>query len=63
MRMRTHDRHRMATETSKQPTFKPISFITHFIYLLIDITFLYWQVFFRRVKETNETINLEAHFF
>ena len=35
-----------------------------FLYLLtnlfIDVTFLYWQVFFRRVKETN---NLQARFF
>ena len=51
---------------AKQPAFQPISFMT-LLYLLtnlfIDVTFLYWQVFFRRVKETNETTNLQARFF
>ena len=27
------------------------------------VTFLYWQVFFRQVKETNKTTNLQARFF
>ena len=31
--------------------------------LFIDVTFLYWQVFFRQVRETNETTNLQARFF
>ena len=52
---------------AKQSTFKPIWLITHFyillINLLIAITFLYRQVFFRLVKETNETTNLWACFF
>ena len=30
MSMRTRNRHRMVTETSKQPTFEPVSFITRF---------------------------------
>ena len=65
--MRTHGRHKMVTENSKTTNFR-----AHFLYntsvywlanLLIKITFLYWQVCFRWVKETNETINLEARFF
>ena len=42
-------------------------FYNTFLYLLtnlfIDVAFLYWQVFFRRVKETNKTTNLQARFF
>ena len=61
MRMRTRDHHWMATETSKTTNFQARFFYKTFLYwlanLLIDVTFLYWQVFFRRVKETNETTN------
>ena len=38
-----------------------------FLYLLtnvfISVAFLYWQVCFRRVKETNEITNLQTRFF
>ena len=67
MRTRTHGRHTMVSETSKTTSFWPCFFYNTFLYLLtnlfIDITSLYWQVFFRRVKETNKTTNLQAHFF
>ena len=67
MRMRTRGCHRMVTETTKITNFRACFFYNTFLYwlanLLIDITFLYWQVFFRWVKETNKITNLEDHFF
>ena len=67
MHMHTCGHHRMTTETSKTTNFRARFFYNTFLYwlanLVIDITFLYWQVFFRRVKETNETTNFEACFF
>ena len=64
MRTRTHGRHTMVPETS-QTTIR--FFYNTFLYLItnlfIDVTFLYWQVFFRRVTEINETTNLQARFF
>ena len=65
--MYTRGRHTMVTETSKTTNFQARLFYNTILYslanLLIDITFLYWQVFFRRVKEINETTNHEARFF
>ena len=63
MRMRTCGCHTMVTETSKRTNFR-ICFYNMFLYwltsLLIDVTFLYWQAFFRWVKETNEITILQA---
>ena len=65
--MRTRDHHRMVTETSKATNFQARFFYNTFLYwltnLLINNNFLYWQVFFRWVKVTKNTTNLEAHFF
>ena len=63
MHMCTRGHHRMVTETSKITYFR-----AHFFFILTTkpthrYNFLYWQVFFRWVKETNETTNLETHFF
>ena len=67
MRTRTHDHHTMVPETSQTTSFSVRFFYNTSLYLLtnlfIDVTFLYWQVFFRRVRETNETTNLQARFF
>ena len=67
MRMHTHGRHTMVPETSQTTSFSAHFFYNTSLYLLtnlfIDVTFLYWQVFFRRVRETNETTNLQARFF
>ena len=66
MRMRTRGCQTMMTETSKT-----INFWGHFVYnmviywiaiLFISITFFYWQVFLRQVKETNKTTTLLTHF-
>jgi len=38
-------------------------YLLHILYLLIDITFLYCQIFSRLVKEANKTTNLRACFF
>ena len=63
MRTRTHGRHTMVPEISFSASF----FYNTFLYLLtnlfIDVTFLYWQVFFRQVKETNEKTKIQARFF
>ena len=65
--MHTRGRHRMVTETSKATNFQARFFYNTFLYwlanLLINNNFLYWQVFFRWVKVTKNTTNLEAHFF
>ena len=62
MQMRTRGHQTMVTETSKTINFKG-----HFVYnmviyriaiLFIGIMFLYWQVFLRWVKATNETSTL-----
>ena len=67
MHMRTHGRHTMVPETSQTTIFSACFFYNILLYLLtnlfIDVTFLYWQVFFRRVTETNATTNLQARFF
>ena len=67
MRMRTRGRHRMVTETSKTTNFDPVSFIKHVFILVSKPThqynFFVLASFFRRVKETNETTNLEVRFF
>ena len=67
MRTRTHGRHTLVPETSQTTSFSAHLFYNTFLNVLtnpfIDVTFLYWQVFFRRVKETNETTNLQARFF
>ena len=64
---RTHGRHTMVPETSQTTSFSAHFFYNTFLYLLtnlfINVTFLYWQVFFRWVKETNELTNLQARFF
>ena len=64
MCIRTRGCHRMVIENSKTTNFRAHFFSNTFLYwlanLLIDITFLYWQVFFSQVKETNKTTNLEA---
>ena len=61
-----HGRHTMVPEISQTTSFSASFFYNTFLYLLtnlfIDVTFLYWQVFFRQVKETNETTNLQARF-
>ena len=54
---------RWCQKPAKQPAFEPVSFITFLTSLFIHVSFLYWQIFFRRVKETNETTNFQAHFF
>ena len=63
----THGRHTLMPETSQTTSFSARFFYNTFLNVLtnpfIDVTFLYWQVFFRRVKETNETTNLQARFF
>ena len=59
MRKRTHGHHTMMPEYSA--AFDPITF--KILNLYISVTFFYWQVFFGWVMETNETINLQAHFF
>ena len=67
MRTRTHGHHTMVPETSQTTSFLARFFYNTFLNVLtnpfIDVTFLYWQVFFRRVMETNETTNLQARFF
>ena len=70
MCMHTCGRHTTVTEISQTINFRARFFYNTFIILLywlanllIDITIFYWQVFFRRVKETNEATNLEARFF
>ena len=54
MRTRTHDRHTLVPETSQTTSFSDRFFYNTFLNVLtnpfIDVTFLYWQVFFRRVK-------------
>ena len=66
MRTRTHGRHILVPETSQTTSFSAPFFYNTFLNVLnpfIDVTFLYWQGFFRQVKETNETTNLQARFF
>ena len=57
----------VVTRWCQKPAKQPAFFYNTFLYLLtnlfIDVTFLYWQVFFRWVKETNKTTNLQARFF
>ena len=48
---------------AKQPAFDPVSFLYLLTNLFIDVAFLYWQVFFRQVKEINKTTNIQARFF
>ena len=52
---------------TKQPAFEPCFFYNMFSYLLtnlfIGVTFFYWQVFFKQVKEINEITNFQAHLF
>ena len=66
MHTHTHGRHTMVSEISQTTRFSARFFYNTFVFinnLFIDVTFLYWQVFFRRVKETNKTTNLQACFF
>ena len=67
MRTRTDGRHTLVPETSQTTSFSAHFFYNTFLNVLtnpfFDVTFLYWQVFFRWVKETNETTNLQARFF
>ena len=63
MRTRTHGHHTLVPETSQTAHFFYNTFLNVLTNLFIDVTFLYWQVFFRRVKETNQTTNLQARFF
>ena len=67
MHTRTYVYHTMVPEISQTTSFSARFFYNTFLYLLtnlfINVTFLYWQVFFRRVTETNPTTNIQARFF
>ena len=60
LQIQTHGRHKTVTQTSK--VINPISFL---YWLAKQASYLcntlYWKVF-RQVKETNKSINFEAHF-
>ena len=58
----------LCQKSARQPNLEAISFTTHVYigeesYSSVAITFFYWQVFFRQVKETNKATTLSAHFF
>ena len=67
MCMHTHGRQTMETETSRTTNFWACFFCNIFLYQLtipfICTTFFYSQVYFRRVRTTNETTTLLACFF
>ena len=66
MRMCTHDNQTMVTEISKTINFWYCFVYNMVVYrmaiLFIGIMLLYWQVFLRRVKATNEISTLLTHY-
>ena len=63
MHMSTCSHQIMVTETSKTTNFKACFFFYWLTTPFISIIFFYWQVYFQRVKATNETTTLLAYLF